>query len=69
MDKIKTKEAAEYIGCAEFSLRQSRHNGSLYGHPTPQYYKLGRSVFYDVATLKKWMNKYCTKHQSTKEYE
>lgn len=56
---LTTQQAAKYIGCSSYTLRASRHYGRLYGNPSPPYIKLGRSVFYEAATLNKWLETYC----------
>ncbi len=66
--RLTTKDAAIYIGCAVFTLRASRHYGTLYGFPSPEYIKLGRSVFYESATLDTWLDTHCkTLHNTAQE--
>lgn len=51
------REAAQYLGCAPTTLRQSRWSGVLFGNPAPKHLKLGsRSIRYDLTTLDKWLS-------------
>lgn len=48
--KIKTPAASEYTGIAASTLEKLR----VYGGG-PDFFKLGRSVVYDIAELDKWL--------------
>lgn len=48
--RLRTPEAASRIDKPEATLRWWRHIG--YG---PKSYKIGRTVFYDVADLDEWL--------------
>lgn len=47
--RMKTKEAAAFLGLGESTLEKFRHYGG-----GPVYEKLGRSVVYDVNDLERW---------------
>lgn len=47
---MNTREAAEYLGVAESTLRTWRHT-----HTGPQSYRLGVKVLYDRADLDDWL--------------
>lgn len=49
--RLKTTEAAVYVGKAPSSLEKLRLTGS-----GPRYIKLGKTVVYDVADLDAWLN-------------
>lgn len=51
---LTSKEAANYLGCAEITLRTSRSQGELFGLPAPSFKKLGRRVYYSKDVLEKW---------------
>jgi hypothetical protein len=53
-----SKKAAEFIGCAVQTLKQSRVTGQLFGLPAPRFVKLGRSVRYKQSTLQNWCNQF-----------
>jgi predicted DNA-binding transcriptional regulator AlpA len=65
--RLKTKEAAQYIGCSQFTLRTSRVMGTLYGYPSPIYIKLGRSVLYDKKAIEEWIDKYSKSMKNSSE--
>lgn len=52
---LSSKEAAEYLGYADKSLRQSRVKGKLAGITTPPYYKVGHRVRYKAVDLDNWL--------------
>lgn len=47
--RLKTKQAADYVGLGESTLEKFRIIGG-----GPVYEKLGRSVVYDVNDLERW---------------
>ncbi|CAM4016047.1 DNA-binding protein [Vreelandella rituensis] len=49
------RQAAEYLGFAPATLRQSRHTGKLAGVCAPKHIKLGRSVRYYASDLDTWL--------------
>lgn len=56
-------QAAASIGTTAATLRKSRVTGELWGCPTPQYVKFGRTVRYrsdDLARWKREHGKVCT---------
>ncbi len=54
--RVKEGEAARYIGMSCMYLRISRCEGHRQGRtPGPPYYKIGRSVRYDLADLDRWL--------------
>lgn len=56
MDLMPEKEAAEYLGFAPVTLRNSRHTGMLGGVPAPRFRKIGtKTVRYERATLAAWL--------------
>jgi excisionase family DNA binding protein len=44
--RLRTQEAAEYLGVAESTMRYWRHQGI-----GPKSYRIGRRTFWDVADL------------------
>lgn len=60
--RLRTREAAEYVGLKKSTLDKLRIEG---GGPT--FLKLGRAVVYDIADLDEW----CTSSRrgSTSEYK
>jgi predicted DNA-binding transcriptional regulator AlpA len=52
-----SKEAAEYLGLKETSLRNSRVNGVLCGWTAPQHIKLGnKKILYRKEVLDEWID-------------
>ena len=51
----KSSEAASYIGCSEYTLRASRSTGILLGVTSPEFIKIGRSIFYSEDSLNRWI--------------
>lgn len=51
-----TKDAANYLGCAEITLKQSRQTGLLMSVPAPTYRKAGTKVIYLKEELDNWLN-------------
>ena len=52
------KQAAEFLCCAEYTLRLSRTTGVLFNKKAPAYRKLGRKVIYDIQTLIDWLKQF-----------
>ena len=52
------KQAAEFLCCAEYTLRQSRSTGLLFNKKAPEYRKLGRKVVYDTQNLIGWLQQF-----------
>jgi len=48
---IRVREAAAYLGLSKSTMDKLRHFGG-----GPRYFKLGRSVIYDIADLDAWRN-------------
>lgn len=48
---IRVKQAAAYLGLSKSTMDKLRHFGG-----GPRYFKLGRSVIYDIADLDAWRN-------------
>lgn len=59
---ISEKEAAEYLGIAERTLRSWRHNGQIdnKGTPPPRSYVRGKYVYYEVGELAEWIREGAT---------
>ena len=55
---VRESEAAQIIGAAKSSLKQSRHTGILFGAPAPPFTKLGRSVRYKLSALLKFREQF-----------
>ena len=52
-----SKEAANYLGYPENTLRVSRMSGFLSGHPAPLHIKIGKkTIRYKRDELDKWIN-------------
>ena len=56
MKLMKEQDAAEYLGFARGTLKQSRVTGVLAGLPTPAFIKIGYSVRYKLTTLDEWLS-------------
>ena len=55
---LTSTQAAEYLGYSEYTLRKSRSTGSLCGHKTPVFIKLGtKSIRYKQPDLDEWITK------------
>lgn len=52
------KQAAEFLCCAEYTLRQSRSTGLLFNKRAPEYRKLGRKVIYETQNLIGWLEQF-----------
>lgn len=52
------KQAAEFLCCAEYTLRQSRSTGLLFNKRAPEYRKLGRKVIYETENLVSWLKQF-----------
>ena len=52
------KQAAEFLCCAEYTLRQSRSTGFLFNKKAPAYRKLGRKVIYNTKSLVEWLKQF-----------
>lgn len=54
---ISEKEAAEYLGIAERTLRSWRINGRIdnKGTPPPRAYVRGKHVYYELGELEEWL--------------
>lgn len=56
---LKNRQAAEYLGLSESSLRQDRMNGPRKGRMSPiPFYRLGRAIRYRKAELDEWLKKH-----------
>lgn len=53
---LTTKEAAEYLGYSQYSMRRARMNGQkLGGKEPPPHYGEGKSTRYKLSDLESWM--------------
>ncbi len=61
MDKkwYSSKQAADYLGYKEGTLRLGRSQGQLSGKAHPEFKKIGRAVRYDKAVLDQWIRDSC----------
>lgn len=50
------EQAAAIIGTTASTLRKSRNTGKLWGCPTPEFLKFGRTIRYKGSTLRRWKN-------------
>lgn len=57
-NKLSAKDAAEYLGYEENTLRNSRISGQLAGTSAPAYIKRGNRVYYNKETLDNWLNQF-----------
>lgn len=53
-----SKEAADYLGYAENTLREARVRGNLAGVEAPPYVKMGRKIHYDKTDLDAWKSQF-----------
>lgn len=53
--RVKTPKAAEYLGVAEITLKNSRITGRLNHLSAPPYYKIGKNVGYDLDELDEYI--------------
>ena len=61
---LTSKQAAEYLGYHEATMKKARVTGFLAGKEQPQYHKVGSSIRYDIKELDRWVIK-----NSEKTYE
>jgi len=54
-EMMSAKEAAEYLGYPETSLRSARSRGVLAGVKPPAHIKRGGRVFFKKETLDRWL--------------
>lgn len=52
---LQDADAADLLGTTPATLRKSRVTGSLWGLPTPVFYKFGRRVCYRTEDLERWL--------------
>lgn len=56
MALLSTTEAAKFLGYAEYTLRTSRATGSLGGHQSPPFVRIGtRTIRYKEEDLSAWI--------------
>ena len=55
---MNSKQAAESLGYAEKTLRESRVTGRLAGVTTPAYIKQGHRIIYDEEDLLEWTGQF-----------
>jgi len=55
---MNSKEAAEFLGYSEKTLRDSRGTGKLGGVESPPYKKIGRFCIYDKTDLISWLSQF-----------
>jgi hypothetical protein len=61
------KQAAEYTGIAEQTLRTYRMTGEIgNGTPAPAFVKVGRSIFYEKAEFDRWIREDLPHFRKTK---
>lgn len=53
---LTSKQAAEYLGFSEGTLRNARVSGVLSGHKAPKYYRIGKSIRYNIDELTDWID-------------
>jgi hypothetical protein len=53
---LSEREAAKFLGIAPGTLRVSRSTGPMPGRIFLPYLKFGRTVRYDPATLREWLD-------------
>ena len=58
MTDMSSKEAAEYLGYAEKTLRESRIKGILAGVQGPPYIKRGKFCIYKKDDLDIWLSQF-----------
>ena len=73
MDKrtlVDEKEASRYIGMSVAWLRVSRCQGNYGGRtPAPPFYKIGRSVRYDLQDLDAWLETHRVDNDGDNQHE
>jgi predicted DNA-binding transcriptional regulator AlpA len=53
---LNTRDTAKFLGISEIALRNARVKVSRDGHlESPPFYKIGRSVRYDIQDLREWL--------------
>ena len=55
---LTSKQAAEYLGYSENTLRECRVKGILAGIKAPPYIKMGKRVEYSKEDLDNWRNQF-----------
>lgn len=52
--RLRTREAAAYLGIKEPTLRAARSSGILLGREPPSFYQLGKIILYERCDLDFW---------------
>jgi len=55
-ERLPNDPAADYIGVAPVTLKNSRATGKLGNGPAPEYFKIGKKVFYTKPILDRYIN-------------
>jgi hypothetical protein len=57
--RMDTREAANYLGFAPYTLRRARTTGKLAGVPSPKYRRTGsRKITYELQWLDEWIEQF-----------
>lgn len=64
---LSTKEASDYLGLCDGTLRNARNRGVLAGVKPPAYRKLGRVCRYHREDLDAWLDQFQTQTSTSEE--
>jgi hypothetical protein len=62
-----TGTCAKDFDCSAFTIRHSRSTGQLFGCPSPEFIKIGSSIFYKQETIEAWKNAHGKSFKNTAE--
>ncbi len=63
---LKNVDAAEILGVAPSTLKQSRHTGQLFGRPAPPFLRCGRNIRYKFSALASFSDQFA-EYQNTSQ--
>ena len=64
---LSSTDSANYLKCAESTLRQSRVSGLLLGVSAPKYLKMGNTIRYKLSTLDVWLEQFNEKENTAQK--
>ncbi len=63
---LNTKQAADFLGFSEITLKMSRTSGKMAGTKAPPYIKVGKSVRYKQSDLIDWLGQFEVRTETDK---
>ena len=64
---LSTSTCAKQFDCSAFTVRHSRSTGQLFGCPSPEFIKIGSSIFYKQQTIEAWKSEHGSAFKNTAE--